>query len=294
MSEAQATDQGGSQSVVDRIAAQFGITDDQPEQAVEPVSQFSEQEEAPESDDVEVEWGEGRYRVPKALEEPISKARDYTQKTQQLADQRRLLEQTQQAMQISQMEQQFRSDVAQDVQNLSMLENYAQQLQSVDIRTLGTDEKLDHLYQLQAVERQRDSLKSSLEGKKGEFHKSLTAEIEKAKSLAKDVLQKQGVTPDSLPSLREYAKSVGYTDAAMDAIEMDARSMHIIHKAMRFDQLQASKDSAVQKATSPVVKPGSSNPMPAEVKQKLAFHKQMKTAKSSQEKSRLIEAWLSR
>ena len=88
---------------------------------------------------------------------------------------------------------------------------------------------------------------------------------------------------------REYGKAVGFTDVAMDGIELDARSAMVLHKAAQFDALQANKSAAVQKLDSPVVKPGSSTPMPQQVRDKLSFHKSMKSAKTSQEKARLIE-----
>jgi hypothetical protein len=281
-------DQAQPQSIEDRLAAQFGITD-QPEAEA---PQEEVEAEAPESDDVEIEWGESKYRVPKALEEPISKARDYTQKTQQLAEQRRLLEQTHSAMKTAQLEQDFHRETASDVQSLQMFENYLQQMQGVDIRNLSTDEKLDHLFQMQQLERQIGTTKQTLESKKGEFQKKLSKAIDEAKSQAREVLQKQGIAPDSLKGVRDYAKELGFAEGALDAIEMDARSLMVLHKAKAFDDLQANKTAAVQKL--PAAQPRSSNPMPDTVKQKLAFNKQMKSAKTSAEKARHIEAWLAR
>jgi hypothetical protein len=278
-------DQAPQQSIEYRIAAQF---EDQPEEQTEAQAPEEEQEEAaPESDDVEVEWADQKYRVPKALEEAVSKARDYTQKTQTLAEQRRLLDQTQQAMKLAQVEQEFQKETAGDFQSLQMFENYLSQLQQVDIRNLSTDEKLDHLYQVQHAERQVNGFKQTLESKKGEYQKKLASEIDKAKSQAREVLQKQGVKPDSLGQVREYAKELGFTDTALDAIEMDARSTLVLHKAMQFDALQANKSAAVKSL--PVAKPGSSKPMSDAVKDKLALHKAFKGAKSKAERDAIMQ-----
>ena len=64
--------------------------------------------------------------------------------------------------------------------------------------------------------------------------------------------------------------------------------MAVVYKAAQYDKLQAEKVAAVQKAA-PTVKPGPSNPMPQAVRDKLAFHKAMKGAKTSREKALLIE-----
>ena len=284
----QTADQPSSESVENALLAQFGIGPDQLQDEQDEPAEAEATAEPQESDDVEIEWGEGRYRVPKALEEPISKARDYTKKTQELAEQRRLVEQTQQAMKLAQIEQEFQKEAAQDVQGQAWLENYISQLQQSDTRQMTTDEKLDHLFQLQQAERQLSTVKQSLESKKGEYQTKLKSAVEQAKLSAREVLSKQGVSEGAIPAIREYAKTLGFTDAAMDAIEMDARSLTVLNKAREYDALRASKAEAVQKLN-PVVKPTSSNPMPAHVKDKLAYNKAMKSAKTSSEKAALIQ-----
>jgi len=67
--------------------------------------------------------------------------------------------------------------------------------------------------------------------------------------------------------------------------------MKILWKAMQFDKVQAGT-ARVDTATK-TLKPGAaSNRMPAEVAQKLNFNKAMKSAQTSSEKARVIEARL--
>ena len=47
----------------------------------------------PEDDTEEVDWDGAKYRVPKPLKDALLRQADYTRKTQELADQRRTVEQ---------------------------------------------------------------------------------------------------------------------------------------------------------------------------------------------------------
>jgi hypothetical protein len=293
MENAQPTDQAPVQSMEDRIAAQFGLTDDQPEEQQQPeveVSADEEQTEAPpESDDVEIELEGEKYRVPKKLEKAFLQERDYTQKTQAVAEQRRILEQTQHAMKLAQMEQEFQREAATEVQQLQYLDQYIQSLNQQNFSQMTTDEKMDALLNIQQAERHKESLKATLETKKGDYQKKLDAAVDEAKSKAREVLKSQGVSPDSIKAMRDYAKNLGFTDVALDAIEMDVRSTLVLHKARQFDELQATKTASVQKLNAPVVKPGSSRPMPDSVKQDLALRKAFKTAKSKPERDAIMQ-----
>ena len=293
MTETNSTDQGSGQSVMDRISNAFGVSDDQetPQEAEQEAVEDTEAEATPESDDVEIEYEGSRYRVPKPLEKAILQERDYTQKTQQVAEQRKVVEQTQQAMKLAQIEREFSESAATEVQQLQQLDNYIRSINSQNYAEMTTDEKMDALLNIQQAERHRDGVKASLESKRSAFQSELNAQIEKTKADVRDLLSKQipGFTADSLKSIREYGKAGGVTDVAMDGIELDARSAMVLHKAAQFDALQANKSAAVQRLDSPVVKPGSSTPMPQQVRDKLSFNKSMKSAKTSQEKARLIE-----
>lgn len=292
MTETNSTDQASGQSVMDRIASAFGVTDEQeaPQEPVQEATEEVEAEETPESDDVEVEYEGNRYRVPKPLEKAILQERDYTQKSQQIAEQRKVVEQTQQAMKLAQMEQEFSESAATEIQQLQQLDHYIQSVNSQNYANLTTDEKMDALLNIQQAERHREAVKASLESKRSKFQSELNAQVEKVKADVRELLSKQlpGFKPDSLKAIREYGKTVGFTEVALDGIELDARSASVLHKAMQFDALQANKSAAVQKLDAPVVKPGSSNPMPQAVKDKLAYSKALKSAKTPAERNAIL------
>jgi len=295
MTQPTTGDQAEPQSLSDRVGAMFGLSDDPQETPVEALQDVSDDAEAdPESataEEAEVEYDGERFRVPKKLEKAIMQERDYTQKTQEVAEQRRMLEQTQQAMKIANIEQDFAQSTAVEFQQLQALDGYIQNLNSQKFAEMTTDEKMDALLNIQQAERHREAVKASIESKRSQHKTQLDAAITEAKDKAMEVLSKQipGFKPETLGEVRTYAKSLGFTDVALDSIEMDARSALVIHKAMRFDQLQATKGTATQQLNAPVVRPGAANPMPQLVRDKLAFNKSMKSAKTSTEKARLIE-----
>lgn len=293
MTQEAPIDQAEPQSITDRIAQQFGVPDDEREDYQTPEEQEAPEEEveASEPDEAEVEYDGERYRVPKKLEKAIMQERDYTQKSQEVAEQRRLLEQSQQAMKIANIEQDFTQATAVEFQQLQALDAYIQNLNSQQFASMTTDEKMDALLNIQQAERHREAVKASIESKRTEHKGKLDQAIAEAKDKAREVLSKQipGFKPETLGEVRDYAKRLGFTDVAMDSIEMDARSALVLHKAMRFDELQATKGAAVQKLDAPVVKPGSSRPMPNGLKAKFAFDKAMKSATTSQAKAKLIE-----
>jgi hypothetical protein len=298
-----AADQAPVQSVEDRIASQFGLGEDQPRdeadydgKAVQAQEEpEAEPEEAP-SEDVEVEYDGAKYRVPKGLEKAILQERDYTQKSQQLAEQRRQVEYAQKALEASRLEREFGESVAQEVQQVQLLDNYLQQLKSVDVNSLPMEDGFKHWMQMQQLKEQRDTLHQSIESKRAQHGQKVKAHLDSLKSEARNLLSKQisGFNDDVAKQIADHAKTLGYTEADVDMIQLDPRATTLHYKAMQYDQLQASKVAAVAKATTPVVTPKSSNPMPQAVKDKLAFNKQMKSAKTSHEKARHIEAWLAR
>ena len=294
------TDQAPVQSVEDRIASAFGIQDDQPEdpekydgrrEEVAEAEETAEEPAAPEPEEVEIEYDGETFRIPRKLEKGILQEKDYTQKTQALAEQRRQVEFAQKALEASRFEREFTESVATEQQQMQMLDAYLQQLKSVNVSDLPMEDGFRHWMQLQQVKEQRESLEKSITSKRAEYERKVQEHVKGLRVQARELLAKQigDLNDETLAALSNHAKSLGYTDTDWDLIQADPRAATLLYKAMKYDQLQANKAQAVTKATTPVVKPGSSNPMPQAVKDKLAFNKAMKSAKTSQEKARLIE-----
>lgn len=286
-------DQPATESLPDRIASMFDPG--QPEEAdyvpqadPEVEGDEPEAEAAPEPDVVEVEIDGETFALPKKAAEAAMRHADYTRKTQELAEQRRQVEFAQKALETAKIEREFHDATATELQQIQMVENHLAQLQNLDIRQLSTDEKLDHIVAMQQAERLLSSLKGSVDKKRGEFTAKQQAALDKLKDEAKEVLSKQfpGLTDETLGQVDTFAKSLGYTDQDLGLFRVDPRATAVLIKAMKFDQLQS---KATPVAKTPVIKPGSSNPMPQQVRDKLNFRKAMAKATDSQSKAKLIE-----
>ena len=302
-------DQAVEQSLEDRIGNMFdpGGPSDEPEVVDEASSE--EQPEVAEGDDEaqpqedtsedyqEVEYEGEVWQVPPKLAKAIMQERDYTQKTQQLADQRRALELQQKEIVLWNEQQKFGASVAEDSRKLELLDEYIKHVESTtDWKSLTTDEIVRARLELDQLNRQKQELQTTLHGKYQEFQQKQNSERSKIKQELEQHLAKSipSWSPDTKSAIEKYAQSNGYPEMAVQ--NMSAMDYQIAWKAMQFDRLQAEKGKAVSKASKapPVVKPGAVNPMPKDVQDKLNFRKAIKKAPTSSDKARLIEQRLAK
>ena len=293
---APVADQAPVQSVEERVYAQFNDGPEEPVQASAP-SETPDDEvegeaaEPAEEQDVEIEWKGAQFRVPKDLEEPVSLARDYTRKTQELADNRRQVEYERKAIDAQREEIEFARTLSAETEQLRSIDSLLKQLNNVDVDELPFEEGIAHDRKVARLERQKAALAQDIDAKRQEFTQKQRQTLESLKSQARELLSKQygGLDDAAFESLRAHAKTFGYTDQDVEMISLDPRAQSMLYKAWKYDQLQANKSAAVQKATSPAIKPGSSNPMPQAVRDKLALRKAIKAETDSGRRAKLIE-----
>lgn len=290
MTDETAIDQVPEQSMEDKIAERFGITDDEPQETQQAEG---ETEVVAESDDVEIEYEGEKFKIPRQLEKSILQERDYTRKSQELAEQRRQVEHERKISNGIKLDREFSESIATEVDQLRAIDGYMRHLEGIDVRTLPLDDQIAHLAEIARVPRQREAIQRSIEGKRAKFDQTMQEHLSTIRQSAKDALSKSipGFSDELLGTITSYSKTLGFTEQDIDAITTDPRSSSVLYKAMQYDKLQSNKADAVKKATSasPAIKPGSSNPMPQSVKDKLGFQKAMKSAKTSREKELLIQ-----
>jgi hypothetical protein len=283
-----------SLSIADRVAAQFGITDEPPEAAPEaPIPETVEAapgEESPAEEFAEVEYEGARYQVPKALEKAILQQKDYTQKTQSVAERERQYAVLQEQGRLQALKQRFESEAEADITRLKAYD----QVLSEKVEWESLDDQTAFRTQLQRNQwkEQRDELARALTQK----HQQWVAEHDQA---LKDIRAKSlEVVSKAIPNwndsllaeIRTHGKQDGYTDVELQSIENDPRHVKTLYKAAQYDKLMASKAQAVQTANKapPMVKPGATRPMPQSVKNDLALRKAQASATTSAEKARII------
>ena len=208
----------------------------------------------------EVEWEDGKkYSVPKALKGALMKNADYTQKTQQVAEQRHQIEDAQ---------KQFQQQVEFQKANIS---DYAK-LQSLDDQ-LGVFEKIDWQaassqdpaatqrawMQYQQIKDQRTALGQTLSQK--EQQQAIEMQQKTAKQIEEGRLKLQKEIPDWSPKkaeeLTKFAQEkFGFTPNELGQVS-DVRSIKLLNMAYLGEQvIQKAKQS--KQPTAIDVKPSTS------------------------------------
>lgn len=243
------------------------------QQGQEPAQQQSEETE------VEIE-GE-KYLVPKKIADRFIQHADYTRKTQDLAELRRATSAEREAVNI---ERAFQQAVAEETNQLALINVQLAQFQNVNWAAMETDQLLRTREQLNQLKEAKASVEGQIKAKRGQFDdkiKSVTQEALQAgeKYIAQHI---KDFDEGKKKELLSYGISEGYTQAEMDKI-IDPRIVVSLWKAKQYDDLVRSSPEILNKAAraAPVVKPGSTQRQPSRI-QKLG--QAIKTAKSPQGK----------
>ena len=242
-----------------------------------------ESEEATEEPDEEVEEEEqSQDEVPailklkvngedveKPLDEVVALAQqglDYTQKTQQVAEQRKELEayaqQIQMQEQAFQEQMQLNNVLIEDVAKITSLDQQLNQYANVNWNQLSDNDFVEAqklFFTYNQLQQERSQLVSQFEVKKQQVVQKQTQLMAEKIAKGKEILAKEipNWSPETNQALLSTGKDYGFSDAELNAI-VDPRHVKVLHDAMQWRKLQ--QNSVVKKKVSnakPVVKPGS-------------------------------------
>src|SRR5882672_4989297 len=121
MADEAVIDQAETQSIQDRIASKFGFPG---------ATEAETQVEAVTQDDsglAELEWDDAKYQVPVKLKDAFMRNEDYTRKTQDLAEQRKSVDQLREISQTKQMDAIFADTIQPDMQQIAIIDAYLAQ-----------------------------------------------------------------------------------------------------------------------------------------------------------------------
>ncbi len=247
-------------SVEDKLAAAFeraGVKDapepkprepepDEPEeQESEPVESEATEPEAEaqtetEAEDVELD-GEV-YNVPKKLKDAVLRHKDYTQKTQQVAEERRALELRAETVQV---EAAFHKENFDKVVQAHALNAQIQQYAKVNWAELANADPAQYLQ----LDRQQRELQEAANRINGELQEAGTqfqakrVELkQKAQAKCIEELKRdfKDFGPEFLKNLDDTGKAFGFTGEELASIA-DPRMVRVLHAAMQYKKLQGSK-----------------------------------------------------
>jgi len=207
--------------------------------------------------------------VEKPLDEVVALAQqglDYTQKTQQVAEQRKELEAY--AQQIQMQEQAFQQQVQlnnvliEDVAKITSLDQQLNQYANVNWNQLSDNDFVEAqklFFTYNQLQQERSQLVSQFEAKKQQVVQKQTQLMSEKIAKGKEILAKEipNWSPETNQALLSTGKDYGFSDAELNSI-VDPRHVKVLHDAMQWRKLQ--QNSTVKKKVSsakPVVKPGS-------------------------------------
>lgn len=231
----------------------------------------------PQSEEVEVEIEGEKYLVPKKISDRFIQHADYTRKTQDLAEMRRVAAAEREAANLNQA---FGQATAQERQNLTLLDAQIAQYQNVNWGQMETQDLLRTRAQLDQLKEARAELAKSVEAKRAQFDAQIQSHTQEALQAGRKYIEQhiKGFDQTHQRALMEYGVTEGYTQAELSKIT-DPRIVVSLWKASQWDALQASKPGISKRAqqAAPVVRPGATQTKPSRISQ---LSQAVKTAKT--------------
>jgi len=207
--------------------------------------------------------------VEKPLDEVVALAQqglDYTQKTQQVAEQRKELEAYAESIkaqeQAFQEQMQLNNVLIEDVAKITSLDQQLNQYANVNWQQLSDNDFVEAqklFFTYNQLQQERSQLVSQFEAKKQQVVQKQSQLMAEKIAKGKEVLAKEipNWSPETNQALLSTGKDYGFSDAELNSI-VDPRHVKVLHDAMQWRKLQ--QNSTVKKKVSsakPVVKPGS-------------------------------------
>lgn len=254
MTDDQAVDpaslpQGGEQAdppaVVDEDPTDAELTEDETEETdaetdPDPDAETGE-DEAEETDEeaeeepetVEIERDGKKYTVPAELKDAFMLQSDYTQKTQEVAEQRKALE-----AQAAEFEQSMerRQALAMEHAQLEAINLQLSRFDNVDwaaAQAQDPEQANAAFMQMQQMRNTADQLSKNIQEKENQA--ALEKQRERAKQLeqGRQELQRDipGYSPEYAVQLGKVAQDIGFTNAELAEVNHDARYAKVLHYA---------------------------------------------------------------
>lgn len=248
MNEAEDTNPESEVSI-DDVANLLDTTDESPDEGSDEEVREDDAETQPE-DDEEVEYEGKTYKVPKELKGALMKNADYTQKTQEVAEQRKSVEER---VELLNQRESLMSSTFDKAVELRDIQNKLSQYEQIDWQNLVDADpvqatKLNLAYQ----QLQREAQQKYGELQQAQSQAQNLSEQTRQKFLAEEQTKLKARLPNFDMKVAEKIKSVGkeygLTDNELNSV-VDSRYVHILHDAMKWRSLQVEKPLAMKKVT---------------------------------------------
>lgn len=290
--EAQA--QPEPQEVIEETIEQVEVEEDLNEDAGE----YEEPEEEP-TPTYRVKVGKEEVEVPlDELLKGYSRTADYTKKTQEVAEARKMVEAERQKIEeASRLRDQYAERLSVIEQMLSQTDK-AEDLASLkETDPIGyavrVAEQAEREKQLAAVRAEQQRLAQQQQSEHSERLKAHLAQEaarlrEEIPEMA-DEIKGEVVKRD----IRNFAKSIGFSDQELAQV-YDSRAVLTLYKAMQYDKLMKGKPQATKKVQQApkMLKPGTSTPESAEMSESKKLKARLRQTGSKSDAARIFERFL--
>lgn len=291
--------------VMARLAAKFGgdpVESSEPEQETQAAETGDATEaEAVETNDAfaDLEWEGTTYQVPQSMKDAFMRNEDYTKKTQEIGEQRKSIEHVHSLADAQMREAAFHKSIEPEQQELWLIDSYLKQMSGQNWGEMSVEQMYRQRIEMDQVKDRRQAIQSAIDQKRSTFTNELQSRLSELRGKSRELASKsiKGFGEETEKTIRDYAKSSGFTDLEFERAFLDPRTAPLFWKAMQFDKIEAGTAKAGQTATQveKALRPGvAARKMPSQVATKLNFGKAMKAAKTSQQKANLIETRLAK
>lgn len=239
---------------------------EEPEPEEQNTEESEDSEAEPEAKDeleVIVHNGEEKQLTKAELKELAQQGFDYTQKTQQLAEQRRYVEQQ---AQLVQQQAQFAAQFTDQIAEAKALQSQLDQWRGVNWSELAQTDPMQYL----SLHHQYQEAKEAHQTKLQELsHLQQQAQQTAAQQQAQRLQQEAQAMKQAIPEwkdqaranaemteLRQWLANTGFGEQEIASVQ-DHRQVAIARKAMLYDKMMAQGKQKVATAPPPTAKPGS-------------------------------------
>ena len=248
---------------------------------------------------IEIEFEGNHFKVPvelKKLHDGYLRQEDYTRKTQETAEMRRVVELRDQQQQAQQALQQAAQPY---LEQLMLLNNQISQYAKVDWNQLSAQDGMEanrHWIAYQSLKDKKQGLEHEMQGVATQHLNKLRDTAERLKGENSKILSEKvkGWNTERDQKVRDFAvNNYGFSKTEVEQV-LDARILRMMNDAHEWQALQAAKPAAIKQAAAATktLKPNATQSQDAGKAKITELRKQVKLAKTDQGKAKAIEQLL--
>jgi hypothetical protein len=241
----------------------------------------------------DVEIGDQVYEVPAVIRDQLEQAKDYTQKTQATAEERKALDVVRSDLTQKAQEFEFLESITEETQRsqsidwqISELRNYMRE--NIDTLTGNQLEKVR--WQMDELNTEKDGIVAALRTKYGEFQQAAEQARKELRDKSTESLKSRlpNWGDEAENQALAYGKEIGFTEDEL-GLALDPRERQVLWEASEYRRIKAGAGKATAKlARGPKLKPKGRSGQSEATKRKISVRKRLNNATDDKAKADII------